>query len=358
MTAIMKNRMLLAFTILSAALLFSGFRETVKKRNRSKASLGCVAPKDVKTDLIRDVKTRPTNIIFQSKDGGATWEDISYSLPADQAPHEVFANKSDLYLRINNDLYRSKSNLITPVWIKENVLDPKTASIAFNRAGAVAYRFEGQIYQKVSSTGIWSPIYTNFKQQTVRTIFEASDGAVFIGCENGLYRSADKGRSWKQVFNECWVMGLAEGDGVLIARGQRGIMRSTDHGEHWEWVIQEGGAGIVVERVHGGFVAIATSSITLSRRIYVSKDSGETWNAIDEGLRSSLSISSIKQIGEYLICGHPDGIFRSSDMGKTWKLVHSNLSNLFKINSAGEGQVFEIHVSGNVVYAMLKDSGC
>jgi hypothetical protein len=28
-------------------------------------------------------------------------------------------------------------------------------------------------------------------------------------------------------------------------------------------------------------------------------------------------------MGKYLICGHPDGIFRSSDMGKTWNIVHS-----------------------------------
>ena len=126
-------------------------------------------------------------------------------------------------------------------------------------------------------------------------------------------------------------MDMVESEGVLIGTGQNGIMRSTDNGEHWEWVISEGGVGIAVERIDGGFAAISYNTSTKSRRIRISLDSGKTWKAIDEGLQPSLSISSIKQMGEYLICGHPDGIFRSSDMGKTWNIVHPSVDNAFKI---------------------------
>ena len=93
-------------------------------------------------------------------------------------------------------------------------------------------------------------------------------------------------------------------------------------------------------------------------------DSGKTWEPIDEGLQPSLSISSIKQIGKYLICGHPDGIFRSSDMGKTWNIVHPSVDSAFKIKtwnivpSGDNRKVFKIYVSGNVLYAVARDSGC
>lgn len=311
--------------------------------------------KSITADSIKtnNVAPRAINTIFQSKDGGETWQDISEDLPLDEGPQNFFAGASELYIRFKDEMYRSKSNLQTPVWEKENVLDPEGTSIAFNRSGVMAYNYEGQIYLKM--LGTWSPVYTNFKNQPVETIFETSDGTVFLGCRNGLYRSTDKGRSWKQVHNEGWVMELVESEGVLIATGQNGIMRSADNGERWEWVISKGGVGIAVERIDGGFAAICYDSKTTSRRIYISMDRGETWNAIDGGLRSTLSISSVKQFGKYLICGHPDGIFRSSDMGKTWKLVHSNPIDTFRIS---EGKVYKIYVSGNVLYAVLRNSGC
>jgi photosystem II stability/assembly factor-like uncharacterized protein len=313
-----------------------------------------------------NVEPVATNIIFQSKDGGQTWEDISYGLPENEQPEGFFAGASDVYLRVKNEMYRSKSNLKAPVWVKENVLDPRCTSIAFNRSGVMAYNYEGQIYQKMPAAGTWLPIYTNFKKQLMRTVFEASDGAVFLGCDNGLYKSADKGQSWKQVLDEGWVMDLVESEGVLIGTGQKGIMRSTDKGEHWEWVIKEGGVGIAIEQINGGFAAISYNTRTETRRIHISLDSGKTWKTIDEGLQPSLSVSSIKQMGNYLICGHPDGIFRSSDLGKTWNMVHPSVDNTSRIEgitwttvpTRGHGKVFKLYVSGNVLYAVARDSGC
>jgi photosystem II stability/assembly factor-like uncharacterized protein len=94
-------------------------------------------------------------------------------------------------------------------------------------------------------------------------------------------------------------------------------------------------------------------------------DNGKSWKAIDEGRLSSLFISSVKQIGEYLICGHPDGIFRSSDLGKTWNKVQPSVNiNQFKfiqtLNSVEPppGKVFKIYVSGNVLYAFARGAGC
>ena len=154
-----------------------------------------------------------------------------------------------------------------------------------------------------------------------------------------------------------------ESEGVLLATSQNGIMRSTDNGEHWESVINEGGVGIAVERIDGGFAAISYNTSTKSRRIRISLDRGKTWKAIDEGLQPSLSISSIKQMGKYLICGHPDGIFRSSDMGKTWNMVHASLDMTYiKIGnivpSNDNRKVFKIYVSGNVLYAVAGNAGC
>lgn len=307
--------------------------------------------------------------VFKSTDGGQTWQDISEGLPEIEQPVIFFAGESDLYLQVKNVMYRSNSNLISPVWEKENVPDPKKASIAFNRSGIMAFNYKGQIYQKKSATGTWSPIHTNFNKHSMRTIFETSDGTVFLGYDHGLYKSTDKGKNWKQVQNEGWVMNIVESEGVLLATGQKGIMRSTDNGEHWQWVINEGGVGIAIERIEGGFAAISCNTKTESRRVRISLDRGKTWQAIDEGLRPTLSISSIKQVGKYLILGHPDGIFRTSDRGKTWKSVHSGVDEqvdkkefkfvpTWNTQVSEPGNVFKIFVSGNAMYAVVVSAGC
>jgi photosystem II stability/assembly factor-like uncharacterized protein len=190
--------------------------------------------------------------------------------------------------------------------------------------------------------------------------------------ENIVFKSMNGGLTWQETSEappevEPTASGnnMVKSEGVLLATGQQGIRRSTDNGEHWQWVISEGGVGIAIERIQGGFAAITYNTETKSRRIHISMDNGKTWQAIDEGLPPSPLISSIKQMGNHLICGHPDGIFLSPDMGKTWKNVHPGVdTNVFTFSTIGNiasgkpGKVFRIYVSGNVLYAVAVNAGC
>jgi photosystem II stability/assembly factor-like uncharacterized protein len=299
-------------------------------------------------------KSGVANIIFKSTDGGQTWKDISEGLPEKLEEYgflggDFYANGSGLHLRAGNGIYHSTPNSSAPFWEKEN-FPHQQIQIVPGKTGIFAYNWDGQFLQKLSGTSEWSPVYTNFQKNEVRTIFETAGGTIFIGCDHGLYKSADKGKSWKNVLEQGYmvVTDLVEFEGVLIGAGGNGILRSTDNGEHWEWVIR-GGMGKVVERIDGGFAVISIDTQTGYSRIRISLDSGKTWKAIDEGLPPSMFILSIKQMGKYLICGHADGIFRSSDMGKSWQLL---------LPSAGGGKIFRISVSGNVIYAVPGVPGC
>ena len=325
-----------------------------------------VKPITAKLNSTTSVESGATNILLQSKDCGQTWQDISQGLPSTEQPEGFVAGESDLYLRVNNVMYHSKSDLSAPVWEQDNFPDLENTSLAFNRSGVIAYNYEGMMYQRKSPAEKWLSVYPNLKKDRMRRIFETSDGTVFISYDHGLYKSVDSGQHWKRVQNEGLVMEMVDSEGVLMATGQKGIMRSTDKGEHWQWVISEGGVGIEVECIEGGFAAVSYNNITKSRRIRISLDKGKTWNAIDEGLPPSLSISSIKQVGNYLLCGHPDGIFRSSDMGKTWSMVHPGGDNAVPVfrnasnvaPSKDNRKVFALFVSGPVVYAVARNSGC
>jgi photosystem II stability/assembly factor-like uncharacterized protein len=308
----MNNKILLAYLSLMTAPFFFAFHGLENEKKASATSAGtanekyCVEKQAGGTHACTTNNVEPaTNIMLQSTDGGQTWQDISDGLPDDQLPDDLFGGISEVYLRVNNVMYHSKNNLKTPVWEKDNIPYPENASIAFNRSGVMVYN-EGKIYQQVPDKQTLLPVFTNFKNQTVENVFETSDGTVLIGCRDGLYRSSDQGRSWKQVAKEGWVIDIIESEGVLIGTSQKGIMRSTDNGEHWQWVISEGGVGIAVEAIKGGLAAISYNTTIKSRRVHISLDNGQTWTAINEGLKPSLSISSIKQIGDYLVVGHPD----------------------------------------------------
>ena len=292
------------------------------------------------------------NIIFKSTDGGQTWQDISEGLPENLQEDGferdgLFANDSGLYLRAGNGIYHSMPNSTAPFWKKE-IFPDKQRSIAPGKTGIFAYNYDGQFLQKLSGTSIWSPMYTNFQENEIRTVFETAGGTVFIGSNNGLFKSTNSGKTWKQVHTGGWVMKLVESNGVLMATSQNGIIRSTDDGEIWDCVLNEGGVGIAIESIEGGFAAITYNTKSETRRVRTSYDGGKTWQPIDAGLTAQLSIASIIQVGEYFFCGHPDGIFRSSDKGKTWKLLRPSIEN----------KVFNLFVSGNVIYAIPRSGGC
>lgn len=191
-----------------------------------------------------------------------------------------------------------------------------------------------------------------------------------------VLKSTDDGQTWQgiseapsEIVQPASEGNIVKADGVLIATSQTGIKRSIDNGKHWQWVIAEGGVGIAVERIKGGFAAISYNTATKSRRIRISTDKGRTWQDIDNGLPPSSLISSIKQVGKYLICGHPDGIFRSSDVGKTWQRVLCGVNNndnkndfeFFQIGNSLPSEpknVFKLYVSDKVLYAVAVPAGC
>ncbi|MEO7263508.1 MAG: hypothetical protein ABIW38_01285 [Ferruginibacter sp.] len=287
------------------------------------------------------------NIIFKSIDGGLTWQDISKGLPENMQGEGFFANDKELYLAVGNMLYHSKPNSTAPFWNKEIFLD-EHRNFSPGKMGIFAYNYDGPILQKINGMGIWLPMYPDFNDKRIFNIFETAGGTVFIGTNKGLFKSANGGKSWKLVRNEGWVMKLAEYDGVLIATNNQGILRSTDNGENWDWVIKEGGVGIAAECIQNGFAAITYSNESKTRRVRTSYDGGKTWQRIDVGMPPQSSIASIIQVGENLFCGHPDGIFQSTDKGKTWKLVFPSIKN----------KVFNLSVSGNVIYAIPRSAGC
>jgi hypothetical protein len=308
------------------------------------------------------------NIVFKSTDGGQTWQDISEGLPENLREDglrgdSIFANDKGLFLRVGNELYHSAPNATAPLWTKENFPD-KHSSIA---PGKSRIFYWGANLKKTNGTSVWSPIFEIFQRPGIRTAFETVGGTIFIGTDRGFFKTANNGKTWKHVHAGSLVGHLAESNGILVAISNRRIIRSTDNGENWEFVTSEGGEVFDVKQVNGGFAALTPTSANI-RGVSTSYDGGKTWQPDDAGRQDKVVIDSIfrtwndrprvqafttsvTQVGENFFCVHPDGIFRSSDKGKTWKLLLPSI----------EDKVFNLLISGNVIYviyAIPSKGGC
>ena len=340
-------------------------------------------PSDSQQTEIRN--KHAANIVFRSTNGGQRWQDISEGLPAPvidvygDGRNDFFADDTGLWLTTGNALYHNAPNAKTPFWDKK-IFPQDHGYIAHGKAGIFAYNGWGSgIFQKTNGSDVWSPVFTNFQEKRVLSVFETAGGSIFICSDKGLFKSTDGGKSWKPM--GVMVGKLVESNGVLLATNQRGILQSTDDGETWKVVISEGGVGIDVENIKGGFAAINYSTPAKTRRIRTSYDGGKTWQPIDAGFPGQVIIdsafrlknpgnpskgddstwhpketapqvleykTSIVQVGDNFFCGHTDGVYMTSDKGKTWKLVLP----------VQKGKMFKLAVSGNLIYAIQIEAHC
>jgi hypothetical protein len=103
--------------------------------------------------------------------------------------NDFFANENGLYKRAGNEIYYTKPNSTAPFWKKE-IFPDKHTSIAPTKTGIFEYNYsDGHFLQKINGTSAWSPMYTNFQEKGVRTVFGTALGTVFIGSDNGLLTS-------------------------------------------------------------------------------------------------------------------------------------------------------------------------
>lgn len=294
-----------------------------------------------------DTLATTANIVLKSHDDGETWQDFSVGLPVGKQVGCFLTYKNEAILGTADGIYRSTATSTSPGWAKDFLLNESINGIYAGRAGLYAFSPRNGFLQNIS-IGIWTKAFSKLENEYFRTMMEAADGSLFIGTNNGIFKSTDNGKTWKHVYEQGWVIKMVESNGVLLCTNQQGILRSSDGGEHWDLVISEGGVGIAVEVIDGGFAAITYNTDSETRRIRISTDAGKTWQAIDSGLPPHANIASIKQVGQNFFCGHPMGIYRSSDRGKTWKLILPSIGN----------KVFNLSVCDKVIYALPLDAGC
>jgi len=168
-----------------------------------------------------------------------------------------------------------------------------------------------------------------------RSMAANSSGWVFIGTNDGVYRSCENGLNMSKIGLENVILGTFVDFNNYIFAGSGPIYFSIDNGEKWNEIITPSDVNEIY--VNDDFILYGNWG-----GIYTSHDFGSTW---DQSLLLDLSqvVNSIVE-GEagILFAGITayfgnNGVYRSMDNGDTWEQagLHNEYISSLAVNSNG-----------------------
>ena len=303
-------------------------------------------------------------VIFQSLDGGSTWQDISAGLPSDLATTTVYAKDGEIYLGTFNGLYVNRTpRPAAPVWQKEHLLDlidrQHIIRITPDQDGPIVQSLPSHFFHCLPGSGLWKPTHQDLPRKEINATLTTRNGARFATAHDGIYRSPYGGNQWGKVFTQGMVLSLIEVDGILLGAGEIGVLRSDDGGDHWTWVLTEDGWSRQTTRIGRDVYAFSMGGgngdrdqqdlVQTAARLRRSSDVGLTWEMLDRDRVLGQRIYDLQASGDTLYCSSSNGLFRSVDQGVTWTLIRASTS---------ERAVMAIAVDGQVIYATEILDGC
>ena len=170
----------------------------------------------------------------------------------------------------------------------------------------------GQTWKKL---GLDVPVYTVLPSR-----YTNADPTVFVGTADGLYKSADAGKTFAPTVLRGTPVTRIEWPGpALIVTTGSGVLVSQDGALSFS-----AGTGLPEGAPHGlavsGFFAKDPVLFTAvgSAGVFRSADGGHTWNPA--GLEGR-TVRDIVWLGPILFAAADEGLFRSDDAGQKWVLA-------------------------------------
>jgi photosystem II stability/assembly factor-like uncharacterized protein len=297
---------------------------------------------------------------FTSADGGQSWLARTGGFPAGYLPSAPVAVSPDGGLVLlgpggyiaSADIGRSWSLRSSPgLTCGCGAGSP----LAFDptEAGAVLAVVEGGLARSTDNAATWECAMRGPRDVRVTALLTASDGTLWVATySQGIFKSTDGGETWTLAFGDeaglvgrCFgtsgleappfsVVTLTEIEGSIVAGTTFGAFLTRDGGGSWaefEGVWGTVGAVLQDPRAPTTWLASAQSSGMTPGGLYISHDSGSTWQAKPEfssaaGLAADpVSGALLADAGIKPANGQPyfGGIVRSTDHGNTWTRVYA-----------------------------------
>jgi photosystem II stability/assembly factor-like uncharacterized protein len=280
--------------------------------------------------------------VFRSRDGGQSWEQISppghpeikniESLAID--PHNsnvIYAGTWHLPWKTTDggrSWFSIKEGVIDDSDVFSIVLDPRDSRVLYASACTGIYKSEdaGAHFHRVQG------IPKSARRTRALREHPTDPDMVYAGTTEGMWVSINAGQSWHRVTAETVIVNDVLVDArhpgtVLLATDRGGVLRSENGGESF-FASNRGFAhrqvsALLVDRSDPSVLYAGVVNDKEYGGLFVSRDAGEHWSQMNEGL-GGRDIFSLRQ-GEHgtLLAGTNQGIFVWGRGDKSWGPLNS-----------------------------------
>ncbi len=195
-------------------------------------------------------------------------------------------------------IYRSTNNGNT--WARTH----DGSGLCFFDDGNTVYagvRYEG-LFKSTDQGQTWTAINNGIPSfRSPYEILRAGNKLVALFFYGGIYTSSNGGNSWTQACSEYYGYCMEKAGSTLFAGMQNGLMKSTDNGQTWAYVENDlhNTTAVTALYVQDEQLYIGTGS----QGIYLSTDSGETLESVNDGAGDNTYVSYIGRDGPKMLAG-------------------------------------------------------
>ncbi|HAP35259.1 MAG TPA: hypothetical protein DCQ28_04700, partial [Bacteroidetes bacterium] len=221
------------------------------------------------------------------------------------------------------------------------------STVAIGKNGNIYIGTNNTFKRSDDNAASWETVSAPFYSPSrIALHVDSNDDVIGIG-SNGLFRSTDKGASWKNISNGLpylWVNAYVKDlNGFLfIGTDSGGVYRSTNNGQSWE----QKNFGLTILQVislatgKNGFVYAGTSS----GGMYRSTNNGDSWTQHNTGTNDRWIFSIAVDTSNIIYTGVKSGVYRSTNYGQSWTLQTFGIPNPYT-------QSLKIDQRRNIIYA-------
>ncbi len=274
-----------------------------------------------------------THRIFRSGDEGTTWENIGDGIDGARTQALAIDSAGVMYASLYDEywygrIFRSTDKGVTWQGIRTGI--PVFADIS-----ALMADHSGIIYAATRGSGMLRSTDQGMSWQTAEVRdargeekknlyavqFEISPvtGSLFTEATDGIYRSADSGRTWRQV-RAGNIQLIMSPDGAIFSSQNTSLYRSDDEGITWT-EMPDLPRGTSTFRMTPGGALLGQRNDTIVR----SEDTGRTWQSAFVAPYATHHNTIVNTPDGDILIGTNQGIYRSRTDGRSWESLNDNL---------------------------------